>query len=71
MSSVKFESMSYSMFLLLLVVIGMILFLLIFEPRFSKRKLKNKNEHGSSRFANKQTVNLILYILIQKVLIIY
>ena len=56
MSSVKFESMSYSMFLLLLVVIGMILFLLIFEPRFSKRKLKNKNEHGSSRFANKKEI---------------
>ncbi len=52
MNSVKFESMSYPMFILLVIVICLIIFILIIEPRISKRKLTNKNEHGSSKFAN-------------------
>ena len=52
MDSIKFEPMSYPMFILLLIVIGMIIFILIIEPRISKRKLSNKNEHGSSKFAD-------------------
>ena len=52
MDSIKFEPMSYPMFILLLIVIGMIIFILMVEPRVSKRKLSNKNEHGSSKFAD-------------------
>ena len=52
MNSVKFESMSYPMFILLVIVMCLIIFILIIEPRISKRKLTNKNEHGSSKFAN-------------------
>ena len=52
MDSIKFDPISYPMFLLLLIVIGLIIFILIIEPRLSKRKLQNKNEHGSSKFAD-------------------
>ncbi len=52
MDSIKFEPMSYPMFILLLIVIGMMIFIAIIEPRISKRKLSNKNEHGSSKFAD-------------------
>lgn len=52
MSGVRFDSISPSMFLLLILVIGMIFFILIIEPKISKKKLKNNNEHGSSKFAD-------------------
>ncbi len=56
MDSVKFDPMSYPMFFLLLIVIGMIIFILIIEPRITKRKLINKNEHGSSKFADMKEI---------------
>jgi len=52
MDSIRFAPLSPPMFLLLILVIVMIIFLLIIEPRVSKRKLLNKNEHGSSKFAD-------------------
>lgn len=52
MDNIKFDAMSPSMTLLLLLIVGLILFILIIEPKLSRRKLKNNNEHGSSKFAD-------------------
>lgn len=52
MDSIRFDPISYPMLVLLFIVIGMIIFILIIEPRISRRKLSNKNEHGSSKFAD-------------------
>ncbi|MBQ4584498.1 MAG: type IV secretory system conjugative DNA transfer family protein [Bacilli bacterium] len=52
MDSIRFDPISYPMLILLFIVIGMIIFILIIEPRLSRRKLANKNEHGSSKFAD-------------------
>lgn len=52
MNDIKFAPLSLPLFLLLLLVISLIIFLLIIEPKISKRKLVNKNEHGSSKFAD-------------------
>ena len=52
MDSIKFDPMSYPMFILLIIVISLIIFLLLVEPRIARRKLSNKNEHGSSKFAD-------------------
>ena len=52
MDSIRFDPISYPMLILLFIVIGMIIFILIIEPRISRRKLSNKNEHGSSKFAD-------------------
>lgn len=52
MDNIKFDVMSPSMTLLLFLIIGLILFILIIEPKLSRRKLKNNNEHGSSKFAD-------------------
>ena len=52
MDNIKFDAMSPSMTLLLFLIIGLILFILIIETKLSRRKLKNNNEHGSSKFAD-------------------
>lgn len=52
MDNIKFDAMSPSMTLLLFLIIGLILFILMIEPKLSRRKLKNNNEHGSSKFAD-------------------
>jgi len=52
MDSVRFDTLSPPMFLLLVLVLLILIFLLVIEPRISKRKLINKNEHGSSKFAD-------------------
>ena len=52
MDSIKFDSInSIEMFILVLVLFA-IFFILFLEPRLNKRKLENKNEHGSSKFAD-------------------
>ena len=56
MDNIKFDAMSPSMTLLLFLIIGLILFILIIEPKLSRRKLKNNNEHGSSKFADKKEI---------------
>lgn len=52
MEDFRLAGMNYPMFLLLMIVIALIIFLLFIEPRLNKKKLINKNEHGSSKFAN-------------------
>ena len=52
MDSIKFNTMTSIEFLILISVIFAIIFILFIEPRLSKRKLENKNEHGSSKFAD-------------------
>ena len=56
MDSIRFESMPLSMFLLLVLVVGLIVFILLIEPRLSKKKIKNNNEHGSSKFADMKEI---------------
>lgn len=41
-----------SFYFLLILVLCIIIFLLCIQPRISKRKVENKNEHGSSKFAD-------------------
>ncbi len=57
---IKFDSISYPMFILLLIVISLMVFILIIEPRIAKRKLINRNEHGSSKFADEKEIKKIL-----------
>lgn len=52
MDSIYFAPLSPPMILLLIIVICLIVFLLVIEPKVSKQKLINKNEHGSSKFAD-------------------
>lgn len=52
MGNFRLAGMSYPMFILLMVVLALIIFLLFIEPRLNKKKLINKNEHGSSKFAD-------------------
>ena len=56
MDSVKLDSISPPMIILLIIVISLIVFIIIIEPRIFKRKLKNNNEHGSSKFADKKEI---------------
>lgn len=51
MDSLRFDSIPQVQILLLILVIIAIVFIFL-EPRFGKRKLTNKNEHGSSKFAD-------------------
>lgn len=52
MNSIKFDSMTPIQFIILLLVVSVLLFLLYLEPRLGKKKLTNRNEHGSSKFAD-------------------
>lgn len=56
MDSVKLDTISPPMMILLIIVISLIIFIIIIEPRIFKRKLKNNNEHGSSKFADKKEI---------------
>lgn len=42
---------------LLSLVIGLIIFFIFIEPIITKRKVNNKNEHGSSKFADINEIN--------------
>lgn len=42
--------------IILISVIGIIIFIIYIEPRISKHKIKNKNEHGSSKFADMKEI---------------
>ena len=46
-------------YLLLLLVICIVVFILFIEPKLSKRKVSNKNEHGSSKFADIKEISKI------------
>ena len=56
MDSVKFAPMTSIELFILLLVIFAIFFILFLEPRLNKRKLENKNEHGSSKFADMKEI---------------
>ena len=77
MDSVRFEAINSIEIIILLLVIAAIIFILILSPRLNKKKLENKNEHGSSKFADineirrKKMENLRMFILIIKVHIIF
>lgn len=51
MNSLRFDSIPQLQILLLILAIIAIIFIFL-EPRLGKRKLTNKNEHGSSKFAD-------------------
>ena len=51
MDSLRFDSIPQLQILLLILAIIAIIFIFL-EPRLGKRKLTNKNEHGSSKFAD-------------------
>ncbi|UKI26716.1 MAG: hypothetical protein L6V91_08250 [Bacilli bacterium] len=40
----------------MVLVVGLIVFILLIEPRLSKKKIKNNNEHGSSKFADMKEI---------------
>lgn len=50
---------SIGMYLILLLVIAIIVFLIFIEPKIGKKKVKNKNEHGSSKFADLNEIKKI------------
>lgn len=52
----RFEPLSFPLFLLLLIVIFLIIYIGIIQPRLSNRRLLNKNEHGSSKFADEKEI---------------
>lgn len=56
MDSIRFNSMTPIEFVILILVLFAIFFILYLEPRLSKRKLENKNEHGSSKFADMKEI---------------
>ena len=56
MESIRFDSISSAEMLILLLAIFAIIFILFLEPRLSKRKLENKHEHGSSKFADMKEI---------------
>lgn len=56
MNNVRFNPMSSIEIIILILVIFTMIFILFIEPRISKRKLENKNEHGSSKFADMKEI---------------
>lgn len=56
MNNVRFNTMSSIEIIILILVIFAMIFILFIEPRISKRKLENKNEHGSSKFADMKEI---------------
>lgn len=56
MENIRFDSISSAEMLILLLAIFAIIFILFLEPRLSKRKLENKHEHGSSKFADMKEI---------------
>lgn len=56
MDSIRFNSLSVIEIIILIIVILIIIFIVL-EPRISKQKLQNKNEHGSSKFADMKEIS--------------
>lgn len=56
MDSIRFNAMTSIEFVILILVLFAIFFILYLEPRLNKRKLENKNEHGSSKFADMKEI---------------
>ncbi len=51
MDSLRFDTIPQFQIIILILIVLAIIFIFL-EPRFGKRKLTNKNEHGSSKFAD-------------------
>lgn len=56
MNNVRFNPMSSIEIIILILAIFAMIFILFIESRISKRKLENKNEHGSSKFADMKEI---------------
>lgn len=52
MKNLRFDELPSIYIIILLLIIFAIIFILYLEPKLSKKKLINKNEHGSSNFAD-------------------
>ena len=48
--------MNYSYIIILLLILLIVFFMYYIEPRMSKQKLKNSNEHGSARWSTVQEI---------------
>ena len=51
MNYLKFDSIS-SIEIIILILISLFIIFILFQPRFAKKNLVNKNEHGSSKLAD-------------------
>lgn len=56
MNSVRFNTINSIEIVILILVLFAIIFILFIEPRLNRRKLENKNEHGSSKFADMKEI---------------
>ena len=56
MNSIRFNTMNSIEIVILILVLFAIIFILFIEPRLNRRKLENKNEHGSSKFADMKEI---------------
>ena len=56
MDGIRFNPISSIEMFILVLVIFAIFFILFLGPRINKRKLVNKNEHGSSKFADMKEI---------------
>ncbi len=52
MDNLRFDTLNSIELIVLLLFISIIIFILFLSPKFSTKKIKNKNEHGSSKFAD-------------------
>ena len=56
MKYIRFDELSSTYVIMLLVIIFIVVFVLYIEPRLNGKKLKNNNEHGSSKFADMKEI---------------
>lgn len=56
MNNIKFDTMSFFEFFLLIIILITIFYVWYLEPRINKKQIINKNEHGSSKFADKKEI---------------
>ena len=56
MNNIKFDTMSFFELFLLIIILIVIFYIWYLEPKINRKKLVNKNEHGSSKFANKKEI---------------
>ena len=56
MNNLRFDTINSVELYVLLFLIFIIIFILFFFPKFNSKKLMNKNEHGSSKFASTKEI---------------
>lgn len=57
MNNIKFDSIPLYQIIILIFAIILIIYIKYLEPRFSRKKLISKNEHGSSKFADIEEID--------------